>query len=196
MIPSSSKHILIVNNHDSFVYNLVQMVRETGYCSYDLVTNNSIDLSDFTKYDGILLSPGPGLPQESGQLCRLIADTYRDIPILGICLGHQAIAEVFGASLIRLEAPLHGHRSPLVITDHEELLFRDTPSEIIVGHYHSWVIKRDSCPPDLTITALNDKGLIMAIRHRTYPVRGLQFHPESVMTPEGSKMINNWIASL
>ena len=190
------KHLLIVDNHDSFVYNLVQMVEENGHCTYDIVRNDCIIPECITGYKGILLSPGPGLPGEAGKLCRLIEETYRHTPILGICLGHQAIAEVFGARLTRLTQPLHGHRSPLFITDPEEVLFRDVEDGSPIGHYHSWIIDRESCPEELLTTAVDDKGLIMAIRHRCYPVRGLQFHPESIMTVAGIKMIENWITSL
>ena len=166
------------------------MVEENGHCMYDIVRNDCIIPEYITGYKGILLSPGPGLPGEAGKLCRLIEETYRHTPILGICLGHQAIAEVFGARLTRLTQPLHGHRSP------EEVLFRDVEDGSPIGHYHSWIIDRESCPEELLTTAVDDKGLIMAIRHRCYPVRGLQFHPESIMTVAGIKMIENWITSL
>ncbi len=190
------KHLLIVDNYDSFVYNLVQIVKKNETCKYDIVKNDRIVLSDISRYDGILLSPGPGIPPEAGMLCRLIEISYESIPILGICLGHQAIAEVFGCKIVRLEKPLHGHLSPLFITDSEELLFRGMTNGSLIGHYHSWIIDKKSIPQELITTAVDDKDNIMGIRHHRYPVRGLQFHPESFMTEEGVKIINNWITSL
>lgn len=190
------KRILIIDNYDSFVFNLVQIVERNGECKYDIVKNDDIILERVSAYDGILLSPGPGLPQEAGMLCRLIETACDSLPILGICLGHQAIAEVFGCRLQRLEKPLHGHLSPLIITDFEDVLFRDVENGSPIGHYHSWIIDRESVPQELVVTALDDKNNIMGIRHRRFPVCGLQFHPESVMTKEGNKMIDNWITSL
>ncbi|MDO4704017.1 aminodeoxychorismate/anthranilate synthase component II [Tannerella sp.] len=190
------KHLLIVDNHDSFVYNLVQMIEENGHCTYDIVRNECIALEQSIGYKGILLSPGPGLPCEAGMLCRLIEETYRDTPILGICLGHQAIAEVFGGRLTRLEHPLHGHTSPLFITEPDELLFRGIEDGSTIGHYHSWIVRQEDCPEELLTTAVDDKGQIMAFRHRRYPVRSVQFHPESIMTTAGKNMIDNWISSL
>lgn len=190
------KQILIVDNYDSFVYNLVQIVEKNGKCKYDIVKNDGISPDSVSEYDGILLSPGPGIPKEAGMLCPLIETSYATTPILGICLGHQAIAEVFGCRLTRLEKPLHGHISPLFIIDSEEILFQGIENGSSIGHYHSWVIAPDSCPRELIVTATDAENNIMGIRHRRYPVRGLQFHPESFMSTEGIKIIDNWIASL
>jgi anthranilate synthase component 2 len=184
--------ILILDNYDSFTYNLVHIVRELNY-DYDVYRNDKIALEEVEKYDKILLSPGPGIPDEAGIMKALIRTYAPTKSILGICLGHQGIAEVFGASLFNIPKVLHGVTSQTSVEDKGEILFRDLPTTFQVCHYHSWAVSPESLTPDLMITARNTDGMIMGIRHKKYDVRGLQFHPESIMTPEGPKMLANWL---
>ena len=184
--------LLIFDNYDSFTYNIVHAVRQLGY-EPDVARNDRITLDEIANYDKIILSPGPGIPSESGLLPDLLA-TYADSkPILGICLGEQAIGERFGARLLNLPTVYHGIQTPIqVIAD--DYLFDGLPATIPVGRYHSWVVDREGFPEDeLEITAVDDEGRVMALRHRRYDVRGVQFHPESILTPDGLKMIDNWL---
>jgi anthranilate synthase component 2 len=184
--------ILILDNYDSFTYNLVHIVRELNY-NYDVYRNDKIALEEVGKYDKILLSPGPGIPDEAGIMKALIRTYATTKSILGICLGHQGIAEVFGASLFNIPKVLHGVTSKTSVEDKGEILFKDLPTTFQVCHYHSWAVSSESLTPDLIVTARNTEGMIMGIRHKNYDVRGLQFHPESIMTPEGPKMMANWL---
>jgi len=184
--------ILILDNYDSFTYNLVHIVRELNF-DYDVYRNDKITLEVVGKYDKILLSPGPGIPDEAGILKALIQTYATTKSILGICLGHQGIAEVFGASLFNIPRVLHGVTSQTSVEDNDEILFKDVPSTFQACHYHSWAVSPESLTPDLVVTARNAEGMIMGIRHKKYDVRGLQFHPESIMTPEGPKMMANWL---
>lgn len=184
--------ILILDNYDSFTYNLVHMVRELKY-DYEVHRNDKITLEAVQQYDKILLSPGPGIPDEAGLMKAIIKEYASTKSILGICLGHQGIAEVFGAKLYNIPKVLHGVTSIAHVVDGEEMLFTDLPPAFQVCHYHSWVVLPESLTPELKITATNKEGLIMGLRHVTYDVKGLQFHPESIMTPEGPKMIANWL---
>lgn len=184
--------ILILDNYDSFTYNLVHIVRELNF-DYDVYRNDKITLEEVGKYDKILLSPGPGIPDEAGIMKALIQTYATTKSILGICLGHQGIAEVFGASLFNIPKVLHGVTSQTSVEDKEEILFKGIPSTFQVCHYHSWAVSPESLTPDLVVTARNAEGMIMGIRHKKYDVRGLQFHPESIMTPEGPKMMANWL---
>jgi anthranilate synthase component 2 len=184
--------ILILDNYDSFTYNLVHIVRELNY-NYDVFRNDKITLEAVGKYDKILLSPGPGIPDEAGIMKALIKTYAPTKSILGICLGHQGIAEVFGASLFNIPKVLHGVTSQTSVEDNDEILFKDVPSTFQACHYHSWAVSPESLTPDLVVTARNAEGMIMGIRHKKYDVRGLQFHPESIMTPEGPKMMANWL---
>lgn len=186
--------ILILDNYDSFTYNLVHIVRELKY-EYDVYRNDKITLEEVDKYDKILLSPGPGIPDEAGIMKALIRTYAPTKSILGICLGHQGIAEVFGASLFNIPKVLHGVTSQTSVEDIEEILFKDLPITFQVCHYHSWAVSPESLTPDLVVTARNAEGMIMGIRHKKYDVRGLQFHPESIMTPEGPKMMANWLTN-
>jgi len=184
--------ILVIDNYDSFTYNLVHIVRALGH-SVDIFRNDKISLEDVNKYDKILLSPGPGIPDEAG-IMKAIIKTYGPTKsILGICLGHQGIAEVYGAKLYNIPKVLHGVTSTGVIKDGGDYLFTNVTPTFQATHYHSWAVLPDSIPPDLYVTAVNTEGLIMGLSHVRYDVRGLQFHPESVMTPEGPKMIENWL---
>lgn len=185
--------ILVLDNYDSFTWNLVHLLRDAGY-GPDVYRNDKITVEAAGRYDKILLSPGPGVPDEAGIMKELI-HTYAPVKsILGICLGHQGIAEVFGARLFNLSEVRHGVTSIAQVQDPEELLFRNLPPAFQVCHYHSWAVLPESMPDDLRITARGEDGLILGIRHVQYDVRGLQFHPESVMTPEGYKIMKNWLA--
>ncbi|MBX2963453.1 MAG: aminodeoxychorismate/anthranilate synthase component II [Cyclobacteriaceae bacterium] len=184
--------VLILDNYDSFTYNLVHIIREAGY-DYDVFRNDKISLEAVDQYDKILLSPGPGIPDEAGIMKAVIRAYASAKSILGICLGHQGIAEVFGAVLYNIPVVLHGVTSEAIITDCDEILFHGLPRSFQVCHYHSWAVKSDTIPSELKITARNPEGMVMGLRHVTYDVKGLQFHPESIMTPEGPQMIRNWL---
>jgi anthranilate synthase component II len=186
--------ILVLDNYDSFVYNLVHILREAGYTP-DIYRNDKITLADVNQYDKILLSPGPGIPDEAGILKELIKTFSASKSILGICLGHQAIAEVYGAKLFNIPQVLHGVTSFIEILDKEEPLFQGIKNSFRVCHYHSWAVDESSLPNELLITAKNDTGLIMGIKHKEFDLRGVQFHPESIMTEHGKQMIGNWLAN-
>lgn len=184
--------ILILDNYDSFTYNLVHIVRELGY-TYEVHRNDKIALEDVRLYDKILLSPGPGIPDEAGIMKDMIREYAASKSILGICLGHQGIAEVFGGSLYNIPKVLHGVTSTVNVIDDQEILFEGLPASLQACHYHSWAVRPDSIPPELKVTSTNGEGLIMGLRHVTFDVKGLQFHPESIMTPEGPRMMANWL---
>lgn len=182
--------IALIDNYDSFTYNLVHLVRSLG-TDVDVIKNDRFRLGDLAAYDKILLSPGPGLPSEAGLLLDVIKEYAGKKPILGVCLGHQAIAETFGARLKNLEKVVHGISSPCRTTT-DDMLFRGLPAEFRVGRYHSWGVVKENLPDCLEVTAMSDDGEIMSIRHREYDLRGIQFHPESVLTPTGGKIMKNW----
>ena len=184
--------ILLLDNYDSFTYNLVHIIRELNY-DYEVHRNDKITLEEVKRFDKILLSPGPGVPDEAGIMKSVIIEYGPSKSILGVCLGHQGIAEVYGGSLYNIPNVLHGVTSTATVLDSEEKLFSTLPSKFQVTHYHSWVVLPGSLPADVKVTAENEEGLIMGIRHTKYDVRGVQFHPESIMTPEGPRMIENWI---
>lgn len=184
-------NILLIDNYDSFTYNLVQLAEQAG-AQVTVVRNDRFRLSEAEKYDKLLLSPGPGIPSEAGLLMETIRTFAPTKPILGVCLGHQAIGEVFGAQLTNLTEVFHGVQTDInLVTD--DYLFEGLPRRLAVGRYHSWVVSRESLPDSLEITAVSDEGQIMALRHRTLDVRGVQFHPESVLTPQGATIIRNFI---
>lgn len=186
--------ILVLDNYDSFTYNLVQLLRELGYGdSTDVVRNDKINLDDIEQYDAIMLSPGPGVPSEAGlmpEVIRRYAPTKR---MLGVCLGHQGIAESFGGQLYNLPAVLHGIATDADIVAGEDRLFNGLPERFKVGRYHSWVVTPENFPAELEITARDLNGQILAFRHRQYDVRGVQFHPESILTEHGHQMLKNWL---
>lgn len=184
--------ILVLDNYDSFTYNLVHILRANGL-QPDVIRNDKITVEAVKTFDKILLSPGPGIPDEAGIMKAVIREYGPTKSILGICLGHQGIAEVYGAQLFNIPQVLHGVTSVAEVCDAEEYLFHGIPKKFQATHYHSWAVQPDSVKSQLRVTAVNSEGLIMAIRHTQYDVRGVQFHPESVMTPEGSKMILNWL---
>lgn len=181
----------VIDNYDSFTYNLVHIVKATG-TEVSVMRNDQFALDDLETFDKIILSPGPGIPEEAGLLMDVISRYQNSKPMLGVCLGHQAIGEVFGAKLINLSEVYHGVATPVnVVAD--DPIFRGLPSRFNAGRYHSWAISRNGLPDCLEITASSDDGCIMAIRHRHLPIHGIQFHPESVLTPEGSKIVENFI---
>ena len=182
--------ILVLDNYDSFTYNLVHLVKSMGYKNIDVVRNDSIELNDVDKYDKIILSPGPGVPSEGGIMPELIRRYAPTKSILGICLGEQAIGEAFGARLENLSDVYHGVDTPIKITG-DDVLFKGLGNDIEAGRYHSWVVSAENFPEELTVTAVDEEGLIMALAHKKYDVRGVQFHPEPVLTPEGKKMIRH-----
>lgn len=189
--------ILIFDNYDSFTYNLVHVVEKIIHDKVDVYRNDKIALEKINDYDKIILSPGPGLPNESGLLLPLIKKYASSKSILGVCLGHQAIGEAFGGSLINLSTVYHGVATNIEIKQKRTLskndVFNNLPGEMKVGRYHSWIVSKENFPKELEITAEDAKGYIMALRHKTFDVQGVQFHPESVLTPLGEKMMRNWL---
>lgn len=190
----NKKTVLVIDNYDSFTYNLVHLINEVGY-EAEVWRNDKFELGDVDKYDKILLSPGPGIPEEAGLLLDVIRTYAPTKSIFGVCLGQQAIAEVFGGTLLNLGRPMHGIATPVTVVDGDEPLFWECPQTINVGRYHSWVVSKDNFPSCLKITARDHKNEIMALRHETLDVRGVQFHPESVLTEYGKQMMENWLSS-
>lgn len=190
-IPHMSK-ILVIDNYDSFTFNLVHYLEAIGG-EITVMRNDEIDFDIVSSFSKILLSPGPGIPDEAGQLKKLIQDFATTKSILGVCLGHQAIAEVFGATLGNLEQVYHGIATSIEILDPQEILFKNIPNTIEVGRYHSWVVSKNQFPNDLEITALDNHNQIMALRHKFLDVRGVQFHPESILTAFGKDILHNWM---
>lgn len=184
--------LLILDNYDSFTYNLVHAVKELGVSEVEVVRNDKITLDEIEQFDRIILSPGPGIPSEAGLLLAVIKRFAPSKPILGICLGHQAIGESFGAKLENLKEVHHGVQSEIKLLNDPEL-FRGLGDTLEVGRYHSWVISPDNLPDCIEITALSKEGEIMALKHKEYNVRGVQFHPESILTPQGKEILNNWL---
>ncbi|MDM8152893.1 aminodeoxychorismate/anthranilate synthase component II [Bacteroides gallinaceum] len=182
---------VIIDNYDSFTYNLSQILQESG-AEVTVFRNDKFRMEEVEAYDNIVLSPGPGIPEEAGLLLDVIRTYAGRKPILGICLGEQAIGEVFGGKLVNLSTVFHGIQSPVNIIA-EDYIFRHLPSEIPVGRYHSWVVDTASLPPCLETLAVSKEGYIMALRHRDYDIRGIQFHPESVLTPDGKQILRNWV---
>ena len=183
--------IVIIDNYDSFTYNLSHLIKSLG-AEVNVVRNDQFELSDLEPYSKIVLSPGPGIPSEAGLLLDVIRTYAGKKPILGVCLGHQAIGEVFGAKLENLSDVFHGVATPChIIAD--DPIFSGLDRDITVGRYHSWVVSQEGLPECLEVTAVSDEGQIMALRHKTLNVRGIQFHPESVPTPDGRKMIQNYL---
>lgn len=184
--------ILLLDNYDSFTYNLLHVVKELGHTDVEVFRNDRISVEEVGRFDKIILSPGPGIPEEAGLLLPIIKRYASEKSILGVCLGHQAIGQAFGATLENLTDVYHGVQTPVSIIK-EHALFRGMEHEIPVGRYHSWVVSRNNFPDCLEITAESKEGQIMALRHRTYDVHGIQFHPESVLTPQGKTIIQNFL---
>ncbi len=183
--------VLVIDNYDSFVYNLVHYLEELD-CEVTVRRNNELDLEEVEDYDKVLLSPGPGIPDEAGLLKQIISTYASKKSILGVCLGQQAIGEVFGGRIINLQEVYHGISSKIKLCVTNESLFEGMEPEIEVGRYHSWVVEKE-LPDCLEATSFDQNGQIMSLRHRSFDVRGVQFHPESVLTPHGKQIIRNWI---
>jgi anthranilate synthase component 2 len=207
--------ILIFDNYDSFTYNLVHLVEKITQEKVDVCRNDKIALEDVRQYDKIILSPGPGLPSEAGLLLPLIKEYAPTKSILGVCLGHQAIGEVFGGKLTNLSSVFHGVATPVKIVNSQwsmvngneqnspltthhspKKLFEGLPETFDVGRYHSWIVDKEDFPDELEITAEDENGFIMALQHKQYDVQGVQFHPESVLTPVGEKIMRNWLTTI
>jgi anthranilate synthase component 2 len=182
---------VVLDNYDSFTYNLVYLLKELSTGKVDVIRNNEITPEELLNYDQIVLSPGPGIPQEAGILCEAIETCYKSRKILGVCLGHQAIAEVFGGTLKNMSKVMHGVATPINLS--EDPLFEGLNKTIEVGRYHSWIAS-DPLPEELSVIARDGEGQIMALKHKTYAVYGVQFHPESILTPDGKNIIKNWLA--
>ncbi len=187
------KKIIVIDNYDSFTYNLVHYLEDLN-CEVTVYRNDEFDIEELQKFDKILLSPGPGIPDEAGLLKEVIKTYSATKSILGVCLGQQAIAEVFGGSLINLEKVYHGVATNIKIQVQDEPLYKDLESDIEVGRYHSWVVNPSDFPEVLEITSLDENGQIMSLRHKIFDVRAVQFHPESILTPRGKKILENWVA--
>src|SRR5918993_4072005 len=184
--------ILVFDNYDSFTYNLVHLVEKIIGEKVEVHRNDQIPLEEIKKYDKIILSPGPGIPTEAGLLLPLIKEYAASKSILGVCLGHQAIGQAFGGTLVNLSTVYHGVATPIKLSG-DKNLFEGLPEELEVGRYHSWVVSNEGFPKDLEITATDANGFIMALQHKTCDVRGVQFHPESVLTPQGEVILRNWL---
>ena len=186
------KKVFVIDNYDSFTYNLVHYLEELG-CEVIVKRNDQFELDELEAYPLILLSPGPGIPDESGLLKAAIARYAPSKKILGICLGQQAIGEVFGGQLINLDKVYHGIATPVNVVE-EDVLFKDLPKQFDIGRYHSWVVALP-LPEVLEITSVDEEGQVMSLRHKEYDVRAVQYHPESILTPQGKKILENWINS-
>ena len=185
--------ILVFDNYDSFTYNLVHLVEKITHEKVAVFRNDEISLAQVNDYDKIILSPGPGIPSEAGLLLPLIKQYAATKSILGVCLGHQAIGEAFGGTLTNLSKVYHGVATPIKIVDKASQILKGLPQTIEVGRYHSWIINNDNFPKELEITATDENGYVMALQHKTYDVQGVQFHPESVLTPDGEIILRNWL---
>jgi len=186
------KKVLVIDNYDSFTYNLVHIIKELGEVPR-VVRNDEFQMSEVEDYDHVLLSPGPGLPNDAGLMPQLIERYASTKNILGVCLGHQGIGEAFGARLFNLPQVYHGLVTPIEVTS-QDTLFNGLPSSFNVCRYHSWVIEKESIPEVFEITSVAENGNIMSIKHQSYNVRGVQFHPESIMTEYGKELMNNWLS--
>jgi len=184
--------LLVLDNYDSFTYNLVYILKQNNI-SFDVIRNDKISKDDALKYDGILLSPGPGIPEEAGNMPSIIETCAGKVPILGICLGHQAIAQYLGGEIINRNDVLHGMQTPIHLTQKDSPIFENVPESFDAGRYHSWELNKDDIPEHIESTAIDAQGSIMALQNLELSLYGLQFHPESIMTPEGKKMVENFV---
>lgn len=191
-------NILVFDNYDSFTYNLVHLVEKITHIKVDVYRNDQIALEKVKEFDKIILSPGPGIPEEAGLLLPLIKEYASTKSILGVCLGHQAIGEAFGGKLTNLSTVYHGVATEIEIegqrSEARSSLFGGLPEKILVGRYHSWIVSDAEFPEELEVTARDSNGYIMALQHKQYDVQGVQFHPESVLTPDGEKILRNWLS--
>ena len=186
--------ILIFDNYDSFTYNLVHLVEKIMHQKVDVYRNDQLPLEKVKAYDKIILSPGPGIPAEAGLLLPLIKEYASTKSILGVCLGHQAIGEAFGGTLVNLATVFHGVATDCKLTDVPSPLFRGLPGHLTIGRYHSWIVSDEGLPAELEVTARDENNYIMGLQHTSFDVQGVQFHPESVLTPDGEKIMRNWLA--
>ena len=184
--------ILVLDNYDSFTYNLVQMIEEIVIEKVDVFRNDQISLEDIDKYDQIILSPGPGIPEEAGILLEVIRKYAPTKSILGVCLGQQAIAEAFGGTLINLSEIYHGVATESTMVS-EHRIFQNLPDNLEVGRYHSWAVNPEDFPEELEITSIDKNGMIMSLKHKTYDVHAVQYHPESILTPHGNQILENFL---
>ena len=193
------QRILVFDNYDSFTYNLVHLVEKILHQKTEVFRNDEIPLDQVAEFDKIILSPGPGIPEEAGLLLPLIKQYASTKPILGVCLGHQAIGQAFGGNLVNLDTVYHGLATKIFLENglsasvYQNDWYQGLPADPEVGRYHSWVVDTDGFPPSLEITSKDENGYIMSLRHRTYDVQGVQFHPESILTPLGEQMMRNWL---
>lgn len=185
--------ILVFDNYDSFTYNLVHLLEKILHTKVDVYRNDQIDMEQVKVYDKIILSPGPGVPSQAGMLLPLIKQYASSKSILGVCLGHQAIGEAFGGSLTNLDTVFHGVATPISIVEPAAPLFKGLENRVEVGRYHSWIVAQNNLPEELEVTAVDDNGYIMAMQHKVFDVQGVQFHPESILTPCGETIIRNWL---
>lgn len=186
------KKLLVLDNYDSFTYNLVHLIEKVSDLSFDVIRNDKISIEKINQYDKILLSPGPGLPKDAGIMPELIKQYGTSKSILGVCLGLQAIAEAYEGTLENLTTVFHGLATPIHVIS-EDLIFNNCPKTFTVGRYHSWVVNPKTLPEELHITSIDEQGNIMALKHNTHDVRGVQFHPESILSEHGETMIKNWL---
>ena len=185
--------IVVIDNYDSFTYNLVHAIKKISGLPVDVFRNDEIAMSELEKYDKIVLSPGPGIPEEAGLLLDIIREFGPKKSMLGVCLGHQAIGEAFGGKLHNMKKVLHGIATPVQLTENKSELFNGLPDTFDVGRYHSWIVEKDSLPACFEVTSYDNEGFIMSMKHKDFDVEGVQFHPESVLTPLGEEMIRNWL---
>lgn len=185
--------LLIIDNYDSFTHNLVQMIEELGMSNYQVITHDQVNINEVDKFNKILITPGPGLPEDHPMLEKVIRQYSSTKSILGVCLGHQAIAKAFGGELFKQDNVSHGITKKIVIKDLSDYLFTNVHAEVNVGLYHSWAVSESNFPNALKVIAVSEDGVIMALSHRQNDVKGVQFHPESIMTPLGSQILRNWL---
>ena len=185
--------IVIIDNYDSFTYNLVHLIEKITQTKVAVFLNDKFEVEQLNNFDKIILSPGPGLPQNAGKMMQVIEAYKSTKSILGVCLGHQAIGLAFGATLKNLDTVYHGIASNIYLQNDENILFRNIEMPMLVGRYHSWVIDTKNLPNDLLVTAIDDDGNLMALQHKTLDIKGVQFHPESIMTPKGEALMSNWL---
>ncbi len=185
--------IAVIDNYDSFTYNLVHAIKKISGLPVDVFRNDELELKDLEKYDKIVLSPGPGIPEEAGLLLDIIKEFAPKKSILGVCLGHQAIGEAFGGKLHNMNRVLHGIATPVELTQNSSVLFNGLPGTFEVGRYHSWIVQKEKLPECFDVTSYDNEGMIMSMKHKEFDVEGVQFHPESVLTPLGEKIIENWL---
>ncbi len=185
--------ILVIDNYDSFTYNLVHILESISNLQVTVVRNDQIEMDQLTVYDKILISPGPGLPEDAGIIEKVIREYARSKSILGVCLGHQAIVHAFGGKLVNLDRVFHGVATDVTVTKPADVIFEGIPTTFKAGRYHSWIADSGSLPDELEVIAVDVDGVIMGIKHKDHNIRGIQFHPESILTEYGKQIINNWV---